>query len=298
VMRDGRTVSTSKMSGITKLELVAAMLGRDIQTVRREGQTSFHSKGHAADHTLITAKGLRAGTKVKDASLSIRAGEIVGLAGLLGSGRTEVARVIFGADQPDAGTITMEGKPVRFREPIDAIERGIGFCSEDRKVEGIIPEMSVRENLTLAILPRLTRSGVVDEARQREIVGRFVERLGIKTSGPEQKIRELSGGNQQKVLLARWLCMDPRLLILDEPTRGIDVGGKADIQMLIRELADAGLGVLMISSELEEVIEGSDRVFVLRDGRTVADLPRSALSEMAVMTAMAQGEATADGRVG
>ena len=297
VMRDGRTVNTSKMTEITKLELVAAMLGRDIQTVRREGQTSFHGKGHATDHTLITATGLRAGTKVRDASLSVRAGEIVGLAGLLGSGRTEVARAIFGTDQPDAGTISMEGKPVAFREPIDAINRGIGFCSEDRKVEGIIPEMSVRENLTLAILPRLARSGVVDEAKQREIVDRFVERLGIKTSGPEQKIRELSGGNQQKVLLARWLCMDPRLLILDEPTRGIDVGGKADIQTLIRELADAGLGVLMISSELEEIIEGSDRVFVLRDGRTVADLPRSALSEMAVMTAMAQGEATADGRV-
>ncbi len=298
VMRDGRSVTTRPMAGITKLELVAAMLGRDMQTVKKEGQTSFGGKGHAAEHTLIAASGLRAGTKVKDASLAVRAGEIVGLAGLLGSGRTEVARTIFGADQPDAGTLKMEGKPVKFHEPIDAIGKGIGFCSEDRKVEGIIPEMSVRENLTLAILPRLTRAGIVDEGKQREIVDRFIKRLGIKTSGPEQKIRELSGGNQQKVLLARWLCMDPRLLILDEPTRGIDVGGKADIQMLIRELADAGLGVLMISSELEEVIEGSDRVFVLRDGRTVADLPRKGLSELAVITAMAQGEATADGFVG
>ena len=296
VMRDGRTVTTSRMADITKLELVAAMLGRDMQTVRREGQTSFHGKSHGVHHDLLAAEGLESGTKVKDASLSVRSGEISGLAGLLGSGRTEVARLIFGVDQPAAGTITMEGVPVKFGEPIDAINRGIGFCSEDRKVEGIVPEMSVRENLTLAILPRLTRSGIVDEARQLEIVGKFIQRLGIKTSGPEQKIRELSGGNQQKVLLARWLCMDPKLLILDEPTRGIDVGGKSDIQMLIRELADAGLGVLMISSELEEVIEGSDRVFVLRDGRTVADLPRSELSELAVMTAMAQGEATADGR--
>ncbi len=298
VMRDGRSVATAKMAEISKIELVAAMLGRDLQTVRREGQTAFHGTGHAAEQTLVTVDHVRAGIKVRDVSFSVRAGEIVGLAGLLGSGRTEVARTVFGADQPDAGTIAIEGKPVRFREPIDAINMGIGFCSEDRKVEGIIPEMSVRENLTLAILPRLARSGVVDEARQREVVDRFIARLGIKTSGPEQKIRELSGGNQQKVLLARWLCMDPRLLILDEPTRGIDVGGKADIQSLIRELADAGLGVLMISSELEEVIEGSDRVFVLRDGRSVADLPRSELSEMAVMTAMAQGEATADGRVG
>ena len=290
VMRDGHTVMTSAMTNITKLELVAAMLGRDIQTVRREGQTSFNGKGHVTDHTLITATRLQAGTKVKDVSLAVHAGAIVGLAGLLGSGRTEVAKAIFGADQIDAGTITIEGNSVKFRGPIDAIELGIGFCSEDRKVEGIIPEMSVRDNLTLAILPQLTRLGIVDELRQRKIVDQFIKRLGIKTSGPEQKIRELSGGNQQKVLLARWLCMEPRLIILDEPTRGIDVGGKADIQMLIRELADGGLGVLMISSELEEVIEGCDHVFILRDGRSVADLPRATLSEIAVMTAMAQGE--------
>ena len=206
-----------------------------------------------------------------------------------------MARLIFGVDQPDAGTIVMEGRAVKFAEPIDAINRGIGYCSEDRKVEGIVPEMSVRENLTLAILPRLSQWGIVDEVRQQEIVNKFIERLGIKTSGPDQKIRELSGGNQQKVLLARWLCLDPKVLILDEPTRGIDVGGKAEIQMLIRELAEAGLGVLMISSELEEVIEGSDRVFVLRDGRTVADLQREELSEIVVMTAMAHGEGTADG---
>jgi len=290
VMRDGHTVMTSAMTNITKLELVAAMLGRDIQTVRREGQTSFNGKRHVTDRTLITATRLQAGTKVKDVSIAVRAGEIVGLAGLLGSGRTEVAKAIFGADQIDAGTITIEGNSVEIRGPIDAIELGIGFCSEDRKVEGIIPEMSVRDNLTLAILPRLTRSGIVDELRQRKIVDQFIKRLDIKTSGPEQKIRELSGGNQQKVLLARWLCMEPRLIILDEPTRGIDVGGKVDIQMLIRELADGGLGVLMISSELEEVIEGCDHVFILRDGRSVADLPRATLSEIAVMTAMAQGE--------
>src|SRR5947208_10301176 len=145
----------------------------------------------------------------------------------------------------------------------------MAFLTEDRKAEGIIPELSVRENLTLAALPEMSRMGVVSRAKQNEVVGRFMKRLGIKASSAEQKIRELSGGNQQKVLLARWLCKSPKFLILDEPTRGIDVGGKADIQTLIRGLADAGLGVLMISSELEEVIEGSDRVFVLRDGRTV-----------------------------
>ena len=157
--------------------------------------------------------------------------------------------------------------------------------------------MSVRENITLALLPRLTRFGVVDEARQRAIVDRFIARLAIKTANIEQKVRELSGGNQQKVLLARWLCTDPKLLILDEPTRGIDVGAKAEIQSLIKELADQGLGVLMISSELEEIVEGADRVFVLSDGRTVADLPHAKSSASTIMAAMAHDASTlsADG---
>jgi len=222
----------------------------------------------------------------------VKAGQIVGLAGLLGSGRTEVARAIFGADPPGAGNIRLMGRDVAPREPAEAIALGVGYCSEDRKADGIIPDMSVRENITLGILPLLTKFGVVDEARQREIVDRFMSRLAIKASSAEQKIRELSGGNQQKVLLARWLCMDPKLLILDEPTRGIDVGAKAEIQSLIRELADQGLGVLMISSELEEIIEGADRVFVLSDGRTVADFPHSAVNAAAIMAAMAH-DATA-----
>jgi ribose transport system ATP-binding protein len=185
--------------------------------------------------------------------------------------------------------MALEGRAFAPAEPVDAIRAGIGFCSEDRKVEGIVPDLSVRENLTLALLPRLAKAGVVDEVRQREIVDRFIVLLGIKTSGPEQKIRELSGGNQQKVLLARWLCMDPRLLLIDEPTRGIDVGAKAEILRLMRELASQGLGVLMVSSELEELIEACDRVTVLRDGRSVAELPRAQLSEQAIMTAMAHG---------
>jgi ribose transport system ATP-binding protein len=223
-------------------------------------------------------------------SVEVHAGEIVGLAGLLGSGRTETARAVFAADRADGGTIRFGGRAEHFATPAAAIAAGMGFCSEDRKIEGIVPDMSVRENLTLALLPQLSRSGVVDEGKQCEIVERFIARLGVKCSGPEQKIRELSGGNQQKVLLARWMCMSPKLLILDEPTRGIDVGAKAEIQALIRELADQGLGVLMISSELEEVIEGSDRVFVLRDGRTVAELAKDEITEPAVMSAMAHGD--------
>ena len=177
-----------------------------------------------------------------------------------------------------------------YAEPADAIADGIGFVSEDRKVEGIVPEMSVRENMTLAILPRLRKSGVVDRAAQQAIVDKYIKALGIKCASPEQPIRELSGGNQQKVLLARWLCMDPRLLIVDEPTRGIDVGAKAEILRLLRELADEGLSVLMISSELEELIAAADHVTVLSDGVSVEDLTADQLTEDRLMAAMAHQE--------
>jgi ribose transport system ATP-binding protein len=226
---------------------------------------------------------------LRDATVSINAGEIVGLAGLLGSGRTEVARAIFGADQVDGGEIRFEGEPARFHSPADAIRAGIGFCSEDRKSEGIIPHLSVQENLTLAALPQLSRRGIVSKEKQRAIVDEFIERLGIRTSGPDQRVRDLSGGNQQKVLLARWLCLNPKLLILDEPTRGIDVGAKAEIQRLINEFADNGLGVLMISSEIEELAEGSDRVVVLRDGTSVVELGRDEISEDVLIGWMAHG---------
>jgi len=292
ILRDGVTIDERPINTITKLELVAKMLGKDLGSVQRSGQTSFDASRHKTrQEVLLDATGLREGRKLQNARVKVNAGEIVGLTGLLGSGRSEVARAVFGADTIDAGTIAIDGKEVHFHTPEDAIRAGIGFCSEDRKVDGIIPDLSVRENLTLAALPTLTRSGIVDRKQQEEIVNRFIQRLGIKTAGPDQKIRELSGGNQQKVLLARWLCLNPRLLLLDEPTRGIDVGAKGEIQKLVEELAESGMGVLLISSELEEIIEGSDHVFVLRDGRTVAEFTREDLSQDAILTAMAHGEA-------
>ncbi len=293
IMRDGRTVDEQPMEQITKLELVATMLGKEQSALRREGATGFDAHGRHAKEPLLEAHELKRGRVLQGADVSVRAGEIVGLAGLLGSGRTEVARAIFGADALDGGTVRINGKPARFRSPADAIKAGIGFASEDRKAEGIVPHLSVRENLTLAALPALARNGIVSRTKQQEIVDRFIKRLGIKTAGPDQPIRELSGGNQQKVLLARSLCLDPRLLILDEPTRGIDVGAKGEIQALIDELAANGLGVLMISSELEELTEGSDRVVVLRDGRTVAELERSQVNQNSIMAAMAHGDAEA-----
>jgi galactofuranose transport system ATP-binding protein len=297
VMRDGRTVMTSRMAEVDKLHLIAAMLGRELETVRAHS-TGFSATKAEPGEVVLAADGLEIGRKVRGARVEVRGRQIAGLAGLLGSGRTEVARAIFGADPPDAGTIRMNGRDVSPREPADAIALGVGYCSEDRKADGIVPDMSVRENITLGILPRLTKMGIVDEARQREIVDRFMTRLAIKAASVDQKIRELSGGNQQKVLLARWLSTDPKLLILDEPTRGIDVGAKAEIQALIRELADQGLGVLMISSELEEIVEGADRVFVLSDGRTVADLPHAEASAAAIMAAMAHGGASTGAKAG
>ena len=286
IMRDGRTVRVAPLARVSKLELVTTMLGRQLEAFAPSGHSERTGQ---AGRDLLTVEHLAAGRKVHDVSLDVRPGEIVGLAGLLGSGRTETARVVFGADRADAGRVALQGSDTAIAKPADAIRAGMGFLSEDRKLEGIVPDLSVRENLTLALMPHLARKGIVDEASNIAIVDHFIERLGIKCSGPEQPIRELSGGNQQKVLLARWLCMNPRLLILDEPTRGVDVGAKAEILNLVRELAGQGLGVLMISSELEEVIEAASRVVVLRDGRTVAELRRDEISEPAIMSAMAHG---------
>src|SRR4051795_10192139 len=294
VMRDGRTIEESPMSEISRYELVSKMLGRELaeQLSHRRADD-----GELPDRPVILeATELRRGRALDGVSLSIRSGEIVGLAGLLGSGRSETARAIFGADPPESGTIPVEGRPLHLKSPRDAVEHKIGFAPEDRKTEGIVPQLSVRENVTLALLPHLRRHGIVDGKRQAQIVDRFIKAIGIKCSSPDQPIRELSGGNQQKVLLARWLCTDPQLLILDEPTRGIDVGAKRDIQVLVRQLADEGLAVLLISSELEEIIADSDRVVTLRDGRSVAELTGDRITEDALMQAMATG-AAADGAV-
>jgi galactofuranose transport system ATP-binding protein len=290
IMRDGRTVAVLPTQGTDKLQLVAIMLGRDLADVKRSGATAFTGAA-AIGKGLLDVQNIAVGPRVRDASLAVRKGEIVGLAGLLGSGRTETARAVFADDSIASGTIRFDDIKTAFRTPRQAIAAGMGFCSEDRKVEGIIPEMSVADNLALVLMPALKRAGLLDEAAQRAVVERYIKTVGIKCASPNQRIRELSGGNQQKVLLARWLAMNPKLLILDEPTRGIDVGAKAEIQSLIRASANQGLGVLMISSELEEIIEGADRVFVLREGRTVTELDKDAISETAVMKAMAHGVA-------
>jgi galactofuranose transport system ATP-binding protein len=288
ILRDGKFVGTRALAGLERIDLVCMMLGKQREDLEKRGATAFRE--HATDpiaEPLLRTENLSRGRRLKNVSLHAGRGEILGMAGLLGSGRTEVARAVFGADGIDTGHVMLEGKALKLRSPRDAIRAGIAFLSEDRKSEGIVPEWSVRENMTLAALPTLTKAGVVSRAKQNEIVNKFMKRLGIKASSSEQKIRELSGGNQQKVLLARWLCKNPKFLILDEPTRGIDIGAKGEIQSLINELADEGLGVLMISSELEELVEGSSRVVVMRDGECAAELTGSDISQDSIISAMA-----------
>jgi ribose transport system ATP-binding protein len=295
VLRDGKLVTTRPLVELERIELVCLMLGKSRESLR-EGTTGFAGHGTTrpaaihvgADPPLLHVESLARGARLRDVSFDVQRGEIVGLAGLLGSGRTETARAIFGDAPSESGTISLRGASFSPRSPDDAIRARIGFVSEDRKAEGIIPDLSVRDNLTIAALPLFTTFGILSRIRQAEIVERFMQRLGIKATSADQPIRELSGGNQQKVLLARWLCTEPQLLILDEPTRGIDIGAKGEIHHLVNEMAESGVGILMISSELEELVEGSSRVVVLRDGRSVAELAGDSISEHAIIHAMAE----------
>ncbi len=287
VMRDGRVVHESPMSEVDRLRLVSLMLGRDMAKVESSGTTEFSSHDRATGAPVLRASHLSSRRRIDDVSVDVRPGEVVGLGGLLGAGRSETAKAIVGALHTDGGQVEIGGKPVRRNSTAAAIRAGAAMLPEDRKSEGIIPGLSVRENIVLAALPRISRAGLVNRAKQDEIVEYFIKRLQIKASSPEQTVGELSGGNQQKVMLARWLCLNPKLLLLDEPTRGIDVGAKAEVQAVINELAQEGLGVVLISSELDELIEGSDRVMVLKEGRVVGELEGDQVSEDALMEALA-----------
>ncbi|GAA3436122.1 sugar ABC transporter ATP-binding protein [Kutzneria kofuensis] len=285
VLRDGRVVHSGPLADIGRLELVATMLGR---TLSDEGErTVFAGEHDSAERTVLRGKGLRRRTVLDGVDLTVHPGEIVGLGGLLGSGRTETMKALVGLQPLDEGEIEVAGKRIRAGSTPAAIRAGLVLVPEDRKAEGIIPNLSVRENIVLAALPRLSVAGVVSKRKQREIVDTFMRRLRIKAASPEQKVGELSGGNQQKVMLARWLAMSPKVLLLDEPTRGIDVGAKAEVQALVDELAGQGLGIVMVSSDLEELVEGADRVVVLREGASVAELTGDQVTVDGVMAVIA-----------
>lgn len=292
VMRDGRVVHEGEMADLDRLKLVSLMLGRDMAELREGRTTAFGGEREIDPTPVLRAEHLSSRKRLDDVHVEVRRGEVVGLGGLLGAGRSETAKAIVGALHTDKGQIEVDGKPMRRNSTSAAIRAGAVMLPEDRKTEGIIPNLTVRENIVLAALPRISKAGLVSRAKQDEIVDYFVKRLRIKISSPEQKVSELSGGNQQKVLLARWLCLNPKLLLLDEPTRGIDVGAKAEVQGVIDGLAKEGLGVVLISSELEEVIEGSDRVVVLKDGHVVGELTGDDVTESALMNALAAAPST------
>jgi ribose transport system ATP-binding protein len=220
---------------------------------------------------------------LEDASFQVRAGEVVGMAGIVGAGRTELARAIFGVDPVDSGEVWVEGRRIKLENPREAKRRGMGFITEDRQGQGIVPQLSVAENLSLASLERNTSVGLVNRREQRKRAQKMIEDLNIRTPGPEQEIRYLSGGNQQKVVIGKWLLADSRVLIMDEPTRGIDVGAKVEIYELMNELTENGAGILMISSDLPEVLGMSDRILVMSEGRITGELPVDEATQENVM---------------
>lgn len=285
VFKDGEYVGDYDIGELNQLKLISLMVGKDTVELERNKQ------GYEFANAKVIAemKDIRQGMRLNGINIEIKQGEVVGLAGLLGSGRTELAQVLFGSGMPDNGEIFWWGEKAGIHSPADAIKKGMGFCTEDRKTEGIIPHLSVRENITIALLPKLNSFGFVKTKEQDEIVMSYIDRLKIKTPTPEQAICNLSGGNQQKVLLARWMCMNPKLMILDEPTRGIDVGAKAEIEQLIQEFSKSGISVLMISSEIAELERNCDRIIVMREGRVIGELAGDQISQDKVMETIARG---------
>lgn len=296
VLRNGRKVGTFETKDLPKLELVGHMLGRTPEEAAAlEAERSVATAPSAERETLLSARGLGRRGAVEPFDLQIRRGEVLGFAGLLGSGRTEAARLLFGADRADTGNVQIVGKKRSMRVPRQAIARGLALCPEDRKTDGIFSDLSVRENITIVVQRALSRLGIVSRRVHSRIAERFVRQLDIATPDLDRPAKFLSGGNQQKVILARWLACNPVLLILDEPTRGIDVGAKAEIEKLIERLAREGMGIVFISTELEEVVRRSHRVAVLRDRRKVAELTGDDISEAKIMTIIA-GEAASPPR--
>ena len=283
VLRDGHHVTTDSVASITEADLIRLMVGRDLK------ESFVHSQRQVGD-PLLVLRGVSRGKELRDISLTLQAGEIVGVAGLAGAGRTELARLIFGADLIESGEIWIGGEQVSPRSPRMAINRGVGLVPEERRTQGIVGAMSVRENIDLAAPGKISRFGVVNRRKSRALAKQYVESLSIRTPSLEQKIANLSGGNQQKCVVARWLATDSRVLLMDEPTRGIDVGAKAEMFGIMDGLACEGKAIMMFSSEMEELLGMSDRILVMNRGRIVADLPRSEATQELILSYAAGDE--------
>ncbi|CAB1065398.1 Galactofuranose ABC transporter, ATP-binding protein [Olavius sp. associated proteobacterium Delta 1] len=284
VLRNGERVGQYETKRLPRIELIGKMLGRDVSEFEGENDVGVNGKPAGAKEIFYQVRDMERKGSVAAFDLDICKGEVLGLAGLLGSGRSEIARLLFGIDRPNKGKTTLNGRKVSITSPRKAIAHYFAFCPEDRKTEGIISDLTVRENIILAIQARDGIFKTIPRKKQEEIVDKYIRALDIKTPGPEQILSNLSGGNQQKVVIARWLASQPEFLILDEPTRGIDVGAKAEIEKLIVSLSkENGMAILFISSELEEVIRCSDRVAVLRDRKKLAELTGDQIEEKTVM---------------
>ena len=276
VLRDGRVIETREMADVTRQELIRMMVGREVSTV-------FPKRAVGIGDVVVEMRGFGcSSTGVKNVNLSVRAGEIVGLAGLMGAGRTELARTIFGLTPADEGELLVNGSPVTFNNPAAAIGHGIAYVPEDRRRHGVIPDMAISTNITLASLDRIARLGNLDFAREKEMAVDCTRKFAVKTLSIFAPVSTLSGGNQQKVALGRWLNTKPSVLILDEPTQGIDIGAKSEIHALMIELAAQGMAIIMISSEMQEIMGMSDRIAVMRDGTIVGvtDCPTTTQQEI------------------
>jgi monosaccharide-transporting ATPase len=287
VLRNGRLVGEYPVAALSRMDLIVKMVGKEIATA--DHGRAVRAPSDAAVVPFLQVRGLGKRGSVSGIDLDVMPGKAIGVAGLLGSGRTETARLLFGIDHADHGIVTANSKPVRFRSPLDAIRRGLGFCPEDRKAEGILPELSLRENIIIALQCRRGIFRSLSRARQDEIAGSYIALLGIKAHDADAPIATLSGGNQQKALLARWLATDPRMLILDEPTRGIDVGAKVEIMAQVMGLCDNGMAVVFTSSEMSEILDYADRVVVMRDRTKVGELDAAAADQQQVFRLIAGG---------
>lgn len=287
VLKNGELIGEYEISQLPRYELVSRMLGKEVdEFAALENSKVFNKHGKKP---FIEAKNVGRNGTINSFNLNLIEGEVLGLTGLLGSGRTEMARLFFGADKIDSGELVIDGKRVHLNSPIDAINNEIAFCPEDRKQEGVVGDLSVRENIILALQ---TKKGIADRLTRKEqekIADNYIKLLNIKVSSPEQLLKNLSGGNQQKVILARWLVTQPRMLILDEPTRGIDVGTKTEIQKLVLKLAGEGLAVMFISSELDETVRCCNHVAVLRDRNMIGELYGEDVNQTTIMQTIAGG---------
>ncbi|HVT73933.1 MAG TPA: sugar ABC transporter ATP-binding protein [Lacunisphaera sp.] len=285
VLRNGQLVGEFATAELSRLDLVGKMLGRAVTVA--DFSPGKPAERAAREAPVLLARGLARAGAIAPTDLALHAGEVTGLGGLLGSGRTETARLLFGIDAADAGAFEVQGRPATLHSPRDAIRQGLAFCSEDRKAEGILPNLSVRENLLVALQGKRGALRALSTAEQAQLCDHYIRALRIKTADAETPVKNLSGGNQQKVLLARWLATQPAVIILDEPTRGIDIGAKQEIEQLVAKLRDDGLAVLFISSEIDEVVRNCSRVLVLRERRLTGEVSGDGLTSENLMHLMA-----------